>query len=401
MSATYNYRAMNEMGRMIKGEIIADNEVDLEARLNELGLDLVDYSEAKQRKANRFSRVKNQDMVIMCLHLEQLGRAGVPLLEAIADVRDSAESDKLRDVMTGVYEAVKGGELFSEALGQHPKIFDEVFVGLIRAGEKTGDMSEVYKHLADHFKWTHELKRKIKKAIRYPLFLLFVMSVVISVLMIFVVPKLVDFIVSQGFHIPIHTKALIAVSEAFVDFWWLILGLPVFLIVGISFMYRVSEPFAFKIDSLSLKLPVLGPTIRKINMARFTHFFSVMFKSGIDILDSLEGSRRVVSNRELSECIEVVKRSVSEGSSLTAALRMSNQFPTMVVRMFNVGENSGNMNSALENVKFFYDKEVNDAVDTLVGMIQPALTLLMGMLIFWVISAVFGPLYESFSKMPF
>ena len=397
----YNYRAINELGRTIKGEIVADHEIDLEARLEELGLDLVDYKEAKEKKAGRFSTIKNQDMVIMCLHLEQLGRAGVPLLEAIADVRDSTDSDKLRDIMAGVYEEVKGGELLSEALSRYPKVFDDVFVGLVKAGEKTGDMSEIYKHLADHFKWTSELRRKIKKAIRYPLFLLLVMTGVISVLMIFVVPKLIDFIISQGFTIPFHTRALIVVSEAFVDYWWLIIGLPIGSLIALIAAYRTNDSVAYKIDSLMLKAPVLGPTIRKINMARFTHFFSVMFKSGIDILDSLDGSRKVVGNRELRECIDVVRRSVSEGSSLTAALRMSSQFPTMVVRMFNVGENSGNMNSALENVKFFYDKEVNDAVDALVGMIQPALTILMGVLIFWVISAVFGPLYESFSQMPF
>jgi type IV pilus assembly protein PilC len=126
-----------------------------------------------------------------------------------------------------------------------------------------------------------------------------------------------------------------------------------------------------------------------------------MFKSGIDILDSLEGASRVMGNRVLKETITTVKRSVSEGTSLTASLRISNQFPMLVIRMFKVGEESGNLNDALENVNFFYNREVNDAVDSMVGMIQPALTIVMGILIFWVIAAVFGPLYESFSKMPF
>jgi type IV pilus assembly protein PilC len=397
----YQYKAINDRGHQMKGEISADNEVDLESRLKQLGLDLIDYREAKQKKAGKFGRVKNKDMIILCLHLEQLGRAGVPLLEAIADVRDSSESPKLRDVMADVYESVKNGQMFSQALAKHPRYFDEVFIGLIEAGERTGDMSAIYHHLADHFKWTHELKRKVRKAMGYPIFLLLVMTGVITLLMMFVVPKLIDFITSQGFDIPLHTRALIATSEAFSSYWYIILGTPVILLILFFTIYRLSESFAYKMDNILLKVPFLGSTARKINMARFTHFFSVMFKSGIDILDSLEGASRVMGNRVLKETITTVKRSVSEGTSLTASLRISNQFPMLVIRMFKVGEESGNLNDALENVNFFYNREVNDAVDSMVGMIQPALTIVMGILIFWVIAAVFGPLYESFSKMPF
>ncbi len=150
-----------------------------------------------------------------------------------------------------------------------------------------------------------------------------------------------------------------------------------------------------------LKAPIIGTVIRKMNMARFTHFFAVMFRSGIDILDAMEGARQVVGNKVLKESVESVRRHVAEGTSLTESLRMSNQFPNLVVRMFKVGEESGNMNEALENINFFYNREVNDSVDTMVGMIQPILTIVMGVLVFWVISAVFGPLYDSFSKMKF
>ncbi len=150
-----------------------------------------------------------------------------------------------------------------------------------------------------------------------------------------------------------------------------------------------------------LHLPVMGTTIRKINLARFTHFFSVMFKSGIDIPDALMAARRVVGNRVIKESVEVVHRSIVEGNNLTSSLRISTQFPTLVIRMFKVGEDSGNMNDALTNIKYFYDREVSDSVDKMVGMIQPTMTLVMGALIFWVIAAVFGPLYQSFSNMKF
>lgn len=395
----YNYTAINETGHKIRGEITAANEVDLEERLKEIGLDLVNYREMARKRGSSRGKVKLHDLIVFCLHFEQLDRAGVPVLDSIADVRDAAENPRMRDIMAGVYESVKNGALFSEALAQYPNVFDEVFIGLVSTGEKTGDLSESFTHLAEHMKWTNDIRRKVKKAIRYPIGLFILLMIVISVLMMFVVPKLVNFILSQGFDIPLHTRLLIATSEVFSNYWYMILVAPPVAIILLRILYRTSEAFAYKMDALMLRLPVIGQTIRKIDMARFTHFFAVMFRSGVDVLQSLDAATKVVGNRVLRDSILTLRRSVAGGNSLTDSLRISSQFPSLVVRMFKVGEDSGNMNDALENINFFYNREVNDSVDKMVGMIQPTLTIVMGMLIFWVISAIFGPLYDSFSKM--
>ncbi len=398
---TYNYSALNEMNRTMRGTIVADNDVDLEARLKEIGLDLINYREVKEKKAGFGSRIKQKDMIIMCLHLEQLNRAGVPIHEALQDVRDAADSLKLRDILSDIVERVKSGEKLSEALAHYPRTFNNVFIGLIKAGEVNGNLTESFVHMTDHMKWSSDLRRKVRKAMMYPIVLLVVMSAVIAVLMIFVVPKLVDFILSQGFEVPPHTLALIWTSELFENYWYMIFGIPICTVMLLSMLYRISEGFAYRVDNLIMRLPAIGPTVRKINLARFTHFFSVMFKSGIDIIDALEAAKDVVGNRVLRESIDTTVRSVTEGNSLTASLRISNQFPNLVIRMFKVGEDSGNMNDALENINFFYHREVNDAVDGMIGLIQPTLTAVMGALIFWVIAAVFGPLYQSFSNMNF
>lgn len=396
----YSYTSINEKGRTIRGSMVAENEIDLEARLKEVGLDLVNSREAK-RKSGGKSKIKLKDMIVLCLHLEQLSRAGVPIHEALGDVRDSTESRKLRDIMTDVLEKVKTGSALSVALGGYPRVFNEVFCGLIAAGEKNGNLTDSFVHMSDHMKWTNDLRRKVKKAVSYPIVLLVVMSGVIAILMVAVVPKLIKFIIDQGFDIPLHTRMLIATSEAFQNRWYLIFGVPITIFFIIVFFYRTNESFAYKIDGIMLRLPVMGGAVRKINLARFTHFFSVMFKSGIDIPEALLAARNVVGNRVIKESVEVVHRGIVEGNNLTSSLRMSNQFPTLVIRMFKVGEDSGNMNDALTNIKFFYDREVTDAVDGMIGLIQPALTLVMGALIFWVIAAVFGPLYQSFSNMKF
>jgi type IV pilus assembly protein PilC len=397
----YSYVALNDKGRKTRGEVMAENELDLETRLKDLGMDLIDYREKKEKKAGFMSKIKMQDMIVFCMHMEQLERAGVPLLDALADARDATDSLKLKNILTSVYENVKNGIMFSTALGQHPMVFDPVFVGLIAAGEKTGNLGESFVNLANHMKWTNDLRRKIKKATRYPIVLVVVLSAVISILMLFVVPKLIEFILAQGFEIPLHTELLISFSSFFGEYWYACLGVPVLTFIAGMMGYRTSESFAYKVDKYMLKAPIIGKVIRKINLARFTQFFSVMFRSGIDILESLRAAREVVGNRVLKESIDLVYRSVIEGNRLTESLRMSSQFPNLVVRMFKVGEESGNMNDALENINFFYNREVDDAVDGMVSMIQPILTVVMGSMIFWVIAAVFGPLYQSFSKMDF
>lgn len=397
---SYSYTSINEKGRTIRGSMVAENEIDLESRLKEVGLDLITYRVMKHRAGGK-SKIKLKDMIILCLHLEQLSRAGVPIHEALADVRDSTESRKLRDIMTDVLERVKTGSKLSEALAQYPRIFNEVFCGLISAGEKNGNLTDSFVHMSEHLKWTNDLRRKVKKAITYPIVLLVVMSAVIAILMVFVVPKLIKFIIDQGFEIPFHTRALIWTSEAFQNNWYMIFGVPIGMFFFLLTLYRTNENFAYKMDAVFLRLPVLGTTIRKINLARFTHFFAVMFKSGIDIPEALMAARNVVGNRVIKESVEVVHRSIVEGNNFTNSLRISSQFPTLVIRMFKVGEDSGNMNDALTNIKFFYDREVTDAVDGMIGLIQPTLTIVMGGLIFWVIAAVFGPLYQSFQNMKF
>ena len=396
---SFNYKAINEAGRRVSGTIYAENETDLETRIMQLKLELLAAKPVRSRKTSKRGRVGARDLIVLCMHLEQLERAGVPLLDALSDARETCDSNKLQDIMSVVYEDVKNGSMLSQALAVHPKVFNDVFVGLIAAGEKTGNMADAFAHLGEHLKWTADIRRKIKKATRYPKALVLVITLVISVIMLFVVPKLVDFIVAQGFSLPLHTRALIAVSYAFQYYWYVILGLPIALIVLMNVLYRTVERVSYKIDAITLKLPLIGPVVRKIDLARFTHFFSVMFNSGIDVLESLQGAGEVVHNLVLKESIILFRTHVSEGNSLMSSLRLSNQFPNLVVRMFKVGEDSGNMKEALDNVNFFYNREVNDSVDAMVGAIQPILTVVMGFVIFWVISAVFGPLYESMSKI--
>ena len=395
----YAYRAMNESGKSVKGKITAANDMDLESRLKAIGLDLLAGREVRESKTFNFFGVKLKDKIMFCVHMEQLDRAGVPILEALADVRDSTDSEKMKSVLGDVFESIKSGCLLSEALAKQSKTFDSVFTGLVAAGEKTGKLDESFANLAHHLKWTSEIRRKVRKAMMMPIFTLLVMMASIAVLMIVLVPQLTEFMLNNGFALPWHTRALIATSNFFADYWYAIFSTPFLIYCLVKILKRSFYGFAFNWDKVMLKLPIIGSPLRKIDMARFTHFFSILYTSGIDILECLKVGQQVVKNKVLLDSVVTVRRIVGEGNSLTGALRMSNQFPNLVIRMFKVGEDSGNMKEALEHVNFFLDREVNDAVDNIVGSIKPALTIVAGLLLSWIIVAMFGPLYDSFSKI--
>jgi type IV pilus assembly protein PilC len=291
--------------------------------------------------------------------------------------------------------------VLSAALADHPEVFDEIFIGLIKAGEKTGQLAQVFGHLGNHLKWVDEIRRKIKKATSYPIFLFFMMMGIASLMMLYVVPRLSSFLTSQGFDLPLYTKALIVTSNAFQNYWYLIIGIPICIFMSIKIAYKFSADFAFFWDKVKLKIPVIGMLIKKIEMARFCRFFSITFVSGISIIECLEIAANVVQNKVIKKAIDDARKQVSEGEALTKALANTGQFPRLVLRMVKIGENSGNLGSALDNVNDFFNVEVNDSVNVLVGMMQPLLTILMGGMMLWISISVFGPLYGSFSKMKF
>ena len=395
----YSYKAIDRGGKTVRGQQTAANELDLETKLKEVEIDLLNARVVKERGGISFGGVKPKDKIMLCVHLQQLDKAGVPILDSLSDLRETTESAALRQIMSDVYESVRTGSMLSVAMGKHPKTFDEIFTGLVAAGEKTGNLSDSFTNLAEHLKWSEEIRRKVKKAITYPIFTLLVVTMVIMVMMTQVVPQLKQFLEAQGQEIPVYTKALLSTSEFIEMNWWLFPLILIIFTVGLKMLKKTSPGFLRFWDNFKLHWPLIGPTIRKIDLARFTRFFGVLYTRGIDILDCLKVGQQVVRNKVIVESIEATKKMVSEGSSLTAALKRADQFPGLVIRMFKVGEDSGNMKESLENINFFYDREVNDTVDLMVGAIKPIMTIMLGVLIMWIAIAMFGPIYGTIEQM--
>lgn len=391
----YRYKAINDDGRYVRGRLASESPAELEVLLKNSGLDLISY---RIEKGNMFSgKLKTKELIAMFSHLEQLDKAGVSIVDAIGDVKDSAESLKIRNLMQEVYESLRNGSLLSESLAKHPETFSKIFIGLISTGEKTGNLHSAFKSIIDHLKWTSEMRRKTAKAVRYPLFTLFIMLVVMSVMTTVVVPKVTEFLRAQSIELPTITTSLIAFSDFTQKHGWAILISILVFVVIYKILGRIPVLSVY-FDEFKLHIPVFGKIITKIDASRFCHFFSITFKSGLGVLDCLESAKDVIGNQAIKQSIDIAKQQISSGQRLAKAIEYTGHFPNLVVRMFEVGETSGNMEESLDNIRFFYDQEINDSIDSMVGMIQPTLTIIMGGMMAWITIAVFGPIYSSFGK---
>ena len=398
----YQYKAIDAAGKFISGSLDAGNVNDLELRLEKMDMDLVTFKQ-KELGADLFGRNKigRRDLINFSFYLEQLTRAGVPLLEGLADLRDGEENPTFRDIVTGVIEAIEGGNSFSQALDLYPRVFDDVFVSLIRVGERSGRMSEVLVDITETLKWQDELLSKAKKIITYPAVIGTLVLSVIMFMMIFIVPDIMDAIVSLGGAIPLETRLLMAVSNFLIHYWYVVIATPFVVYLTLNYFYRSSSKARFKMDGLLLKIWVIGPVSEKIKISRFTRYFALMLSSGITVLDAINLSKSVVSNSVLEDGIDRAWQQISEGSSISEAFKNIGIFPPLVVRMLRVGESSGQMDKSLNNVSYFFDRDINDSIEKMEPVLQTGLMASIGLIVMWLALSVLGPIYDTISTIDF
>jgi type IV pilus assembly protein PilC len=398
----FQYKAIDASGKFITGSLDAGNGNDLELRLEKMELDLVTFKQ-KNPGSEMFGRNKigRRDLINFAFYLEQLTRAGVPILEGLADLRDGEENPTFRDIITGLIEAIEGGNSFSQALGLFPKIFDEVFVSLIRVGERTGKMSEVLVDITETLKWQDELLGKAKKIMTYPAVIGTLVMSVIMFMMVFIVPDIMDAIVGLGGKIPLETRMLMATSHFLVNYWYIVISAPFVIFFVLKYFYNSNSKARFKMDGLLLKIWVIGPVNEKIKVSRFTRYFALMFASGITVLDAINLSKAVVSNAVLEDGIERAWQQISEGSSISEAFKNIGIFPPLVVRMLRVGESSGQMDKSLNNVSYFFDRDINDSIENMEPVLQTGLMASIGLIVMWLALSVLGPIYDTISTINF
>lgn len=395
-----HYKAMDGRGRMQSGQVDAMNSADLEMRLERMGLDLVNFREAKINTGRaRGARVDRRELINFCFQLEQLMSAGVPILEGLGDLRDSVEDRRLREVIAGMVESIEGGQTLSQALAAYPQVFDTVFVNLVRAGESSGRVGVVLQKITESLKWQDEQATRIKRLLMYPAFVGIVVLIVISVLMTFLVPEMVKLIKTMGGEIPFHTQALIATSNFFVNWWYLVLISPVLIFVVLAVMANASPRFRYTIDLMKLRVWVIGPVLRKVILSRFATYFALMYSSGITVLECLRVSESLVGNLVVADAIARAGRQIGDGASISAGFESTGMFPPLVLRMLRVGESTGGLDTSLLNIAYFYNRDVDESMARMQEMIMPAMTVAIGLVLVWVIVSVYGPIYDLIADL--
>ncbi len=398
--AIFAYNSIDSDGKRVSGRLEAVNLVDLEQRLARIGLDLLTAEPTAAGGGGLFrGKVTRSDLITFCFQLEQLAAAGVPLLDGITELRDSTESARFREVLGTIIEAIEGGQTLSQALEAQPEVFNKVFVSLVGAGEKTGQLVEVLKRLSDTLKWQDELAAYAQKIVIYPAFVGTIVMAVLILLMLFLVPEMAKFLKNMNQQLPLHTRALIATSDFVRNYWYIVFSLPVLLVVGFFTALRLSERLAYEVDRLKLRLPYIGPILRKIILSRFASTFALMYSSGITVLEAMRISESVAVNRAVTAGLVQAGHQIRDGQGISAAFESVKMFPPLVLRMLRIGETTGGLDRALLNVSYFYNREVKEGIDRVQAMIGPGMVLVLGTILGWVLLSIFGPLYDTISKL--
>ncbi len=394
----FAYKSMDATGKMIRGSMDATNLPDLEMRLKRMDMDLIDCK-AVEQKAFSISKgkVTRKDLINFCFHMEQMTGAGVPILESLGDLRDSSENPRFREIMADLIENIESGSQMSQAMTRYPLIFDKTFTSLINAGEQSGQISDVFKNLSDSLKWQDELAAQTKKIVMYPAFVGSIVLGVTFFLMIFLVPQLTGFIKNMGQELPMHTKALIFVSNIFINYWYI--ALPVVLVMSLIILLKSSPQARYKADDYKLRIWMIGPVLHKIILARFATFFGMMYASGITVLECIKLSENIVNNEVIAAGLRRAGQLISEGQGVTMAFQNTGIFPPLVIRMLKVGETTGSLDKALQNVTYFYNRDIKEMIEKVQAMIEPVMTVVLGLILGWIMLSVLGPIYDTISKL--
>ena len=398
----YRYKAVNATGRRFQGRVDAVNPADLEVRLSRMGLDLINYRELRSRAKNVTGRgVRRVDLITFCFHLEHLVRAGVPILEGLGDLRDTVDNKRLREVTAAMIEGIEGGQNLSSVMADFPFVFSPVFVSLIRAGEESGRLSEVLGKIIENLKWQDEQAAYTKKILLYPAIVTVIVALVLFFLMLYVVPQLVSFLQTMGQELPLQTRALIETSAFFINYWYLLVSVPAALAVGGVIGVQSNPRFAERVDDVLLHVPLAGPVIKKLIVTRVCNVFSIMYSSGITVLECIRTAENVAGNRAVAHAIREAGRMIADGGGISASFAQTGLFPPLVVRMLRVGENTGALEEALDNVSYFYTRDVAESVARLQAMIMPLITIALGAILLWIMASVLGPIYDLFTQIDF
>lgn len=387
----FEWEGKDRNGKIVRGEMRAGGEAMVSASLRRQGI-LV--SKVKKRRSSGGKAVKQKDIAVFTRQLATMMRAGVPLLQSFDIVARGSPNPRLTKLLNDIRQDVETGTSLSAAFRKHPMHFDALYCNLVEAGEAGGILEALLDRLAIYQEKTVALKGKIKSALTYPIAVMVVAFVVTAVIMIFVVPAFKDVFKSFGADLPAPTLLVIAISEFFVSYWWLIFGVTGGGIYFFIQSWKRSEKMQKAMDRLLLKIPIFGDLMFKSAVARWTRTLSTMFAAGVPLVEALDSVGGASGNAVFAEATEKIQRDVSTGAALTTSMQTTGLFPSMVLQMSGIGEESGSLDHMLGKAAEFYEEEVDEAVKSLSSLMEPFIIVFLGVLIGGIVVAMYLPIFK-------
>ena len=384
----YSYRASTMEGKIIESSMEAADEGILSAKLQEMGLLPIHIGTAGRDSALRREvewpwkkgKVKSKDLLVFTQELRTLTHAGFPLDRCLAIASQLAENPAMTEIVRDVLKEVKSGKSFSEGLAKYPDIFPKVYISMVRAGEAGGALDEILGRLSEFIASKEELRSSIVGSLIYPALLSLVGIFSVVVLTVFVVPKFTEIFSDMGVELPLPMMILNGVSQVFSGFWWLILAL--LFAAGYSIKrFRDSEDGRLKWDRKMLDIPILGGVLRKVEVARFARTLGMLLRGGAPLLQSMAILREIIGNQSIAKMIEPIRSGIKKGEGIAQPMRQSGVFPPLAMHLVEVGEESGRLDDMLIQVADTYDVEVRNGIKNLISFFEPAVILVMGLII--------------------
>lgn len=387
----YEWEGKDRNGKLVRGELRAAGEAAVSASLRRQGI-LV--SKVKKRRTSGGKAIKLKDIAVFTRQLSTMMRAGVPLLQAFDIVARGSPNPKLTRLLNDIRADVETGSNLANAFRKHPLYFDTLYCNLVEAGEAAGILETLLDRLATYQEKTLAIKSKIKSALMYPVAVLIVAFVVVAVIMIFVIPAFKEIFTSFGADLPAPTLFVMAMSEYFVEYWWAIFGGLGGSVYFFMESWKRSPKMQRIMDRLLLKVPIFGELVNKAAIARWTRTLSTMFAAGVPLVESLDSVGGAAGNAVFADATEQIQKDVSTGSSLTVSMQSTGVFPTMVLQMCAIGEESGSIDHMLGKAADFYEDEVDEAVKGLSSLMEPIIIVVLGTVIGGIVVAMYLPIFK-------
>jgi type IV pilus assembly protein PilC len=401
---TYKYSARDSKGRIAKGELEASDIAALKNKLRNQGLWLISHNSSQQSLLPFLEgffdkKIKSKDMVVFSRQFSAMIEAGIAILRVLTVLIQQTENPKLKAILQEIKRDIEQGVPLSESMQKFPEAFDSLYVSMVKAGELGGVLDVVLNRVAGFLESRSKLSNKVRTALTYPASLLIISLLVVWFMLTFILPKFSAIFTSTGGELPAFTQFLINISNVLRSPFILVIIAFIWFAVSYTRSYYQSEEGRLKIDTFSLKIPIFGPILKKVAIARFSRTFGTLIESGVPITTALDVTRTSINNALLESVLIKVKKDIEEGSPISNQLQNSNVFPPMVTQMVAIGEEAGELENMLNKIADFYDDEVDSSVESLTALMEPVFIVVIGAIVGAIVVAMYLPIFNVINQI--